>query len=129
MIATRRPVMSAFIGAFVGAAASFLFFVLLTQLDNATAGESIVYGVGVGIIGAMIGFMIGLIVGSTNVGILGGGLIGLGGIVLALAGFLMLFGGDDPVRALKSNWRVIALVLGPPSLITGLLTAWLKKRR
>ena len=129
MIATKRPVMSALIGAFVGAAASFLFFVLLTQLDNATVGESIVYGGGVGFIGALIGFVIGLIVGSTDVGIIGGGLIGLGGIGLALAGFLMLFGGDNPLQQLKNNWRVIALVLGPPSLITGLLTAWIKNRR
>lgn len=128
MIATKRPVMSAFIGAFVGAAASFLFFVVLTQMDNTTMGESIAYGIGVGFIGAIIGFAIGLVIGSTNAGVPGGALIGLGGIVLALAGFLMMFGGDDPVRALKSNWRVIALVIGPPSLITGVVTAWLKNR-
>ncbi|HYF62858.1 MAG TPA: hypothetical protein VD886_08575, partial [Herpetosiphonaceae bacterium] len=72
MIATKRPIMSAFTGAFVGAAASFLFFVILTQMDNTSMGESIAFGIGVGFIGAIIGFAIGLIIGSTNVGVAGG---------------------------------------------------------
>ncbi|HYF64738.1 MAG TPA: hypothetical protein VD886_18070, partial [Herpetosiphonaceae bacterium] len=59
----------------------------------------------------------------------GGALVGLGGVALALAGFLMLFGGDNPLQMLKSNWRVIALVIGPPSLLTGVVAAWLKTRR
>ena len=129
MVATKRPMMSAFIGALICAAASFVFFVALTQLDHATIGESIGYGVGVGIIGAVLGFAIGLVIGSTDVGVLGGGLIGLGGIALALAGFLLMFGGDNPLQQLKNNWRIVSLVVGPPSLITGLLTAWLKNRR
>lgn len=129
MIATKRPIVSGLVGACVGAAASFIFFVVLTQLDNTTMGESIVYGMGVGFIGAIIGFAIGLVIGSTNVGVLGGGVVGLGGIGLALIGFLMLFGGDNPLQQLKNNWPVIALVIGPPSLLTGIVTAWLKNRR
>jgi hypothetical protein len=125
----NSPISSAFIGALICAVASFGLFFVLTRLDSTRTGEAIGYGLIVAVVGALIGFAIGLTIGSTKVGVLGGGLIGLIGTVLAFAGFIALFGGGDPLRALRSNWRALALVVGPPSLVTGLLTAWIKNRR
>ena len=130
MPVTKSPISSAFVGALICAVASFLLFFVLTRLDHTRTGEAIGYGLIVAVIGSVIGFVIGLIIGLTNASVLGGAMIGLLGTVLAFAGFMVLFGGgNNPIQLLKSNWRVIALVIAPPSLVTGLLTAWFRNRR
>ena len=72
-----RILLSGLIGAIVCAVLSFLIFFLLTIFDNQKLVEAFAYGLIVGIIGALIGAIIGLAVGIGDLGMPGGGVVGL----------------------------------------------------
>ncbi len=116
------------IGAIVCAILSFLMFFLLTVSDNQTLTEAFAYGLIVSIIGAFIGAIIGSAVGIGDLGMIGGGVAGLA-VTLIVVAFYVYSSAESfgqYGRFLNAS-RIIIVVLSLPTILTGVITALLKK--
>jgi len=121
--------MSGLIGALVCASLSFLIFFVLTIYDGQKLIEILGYGFVVGIIGAFIGVIIGLAVGIGNLGTIGGGLVGFLGTLIAVAIYVYSTAENfGQYGYFLSESRIIFVVLSLPTILTGVITALLKKQ-
>jgi len=123
-----RIFLSGLIGAIVCASLSFLMFFLLTVFDNQKLIEAFAYGLIVGIIGAFIGAIIGLAVGIGDLGVIGGGVIGFLATLIVVAIYVYSTAESfSQYRYFLSESRIIVVVLSLPTILTGVITALLKK--
>lgn len=123
-----RILLSGLSGAIVCAILSFLMFFLLTVFDNQKLVEAFAYALIVGIIGAFVGVIIGLAVGIGDLGLIGGGVAGflLTLIVVAIYVFSTAKSSSQYGHFLNES-RIIFVVLSLPTILTGVITALLKK--
>jgi MFS family permease len=123
-----RILLSGLIGAIVCAILSFLMFFLLTVFDNQKLIEAFAYGLIVGIIGAFIGAIIGLAVGIGDLGAIGGGAVGFLGTLIIVAIYVYSTAENSSQYGyFLSESRIIFVVLSLPTILTGVITALLKK--
>ena len=123
-----RILLSGLIGAIVCAALSFLMFFLLTVFDNQKLIEAFGYGLVVGMFGAFIGVVIGLAVGIGDLGVLGGGVVGLLGTLIIVAIYVYSTAENSGQYGyFLSESRIVFTVLSLPTILTGVITALLKK--
>lgn len=123
-----RILLSGLIGAIVCAAFSFLMFFLLTVFDNQKLFEAFAYSLIVGIIGAFIGAMIGLAVGVGNLSAIGGGVAGFLMTLIVVAIYVYSTATNSRQYGyFLSESRIIFVVLSLPTILTGVVTALLKK--
>jgi hypothetical protein len=123
-----RILLSVLISAIVCAVLSFLMFFLLTVLDNQKSLEAFAYGLIVGMIGAFIGVTIGLVVGIGDLGAIGGGVVGF--LVTLIVVALYVYSTAESFSQygyFLSESRIIVVVLSLPTILTGVITALLKK--
>jgi len=123
-----RILLSGLIGAIVCAGLSFLMFFLLTVYDGQKLVEAVGYGFIVGIIGAFIGVIIGLAVGIGDLGVIGGGAVGFLGTLIIVAIYVYSTAENSSQYGyFLSESRIIFVVLSLPTILTGIITALLKK--
>ena len=123
-----RILLSALIGTIVCAGLSFLMFFLLTVFDKQSLVEAFAFGVIVGIVGAFVGMVIGAAVGIGDFGVLGGGVVGFL-VTLIVAAIYVFFAASSSGRYAHfvSESRIIFIVLSVPTILTGIITALLKR--
>ena len=123
-----RIFLSGLIGAVVCAILSFLIFFVLTVYDGQKLVEAVGYGFIVGIIGAFIGVIIGLAVGIGDLGVIGGGAVGFLGTLIIVAIYVYSTAENSSQYGyFLSESRIIFVVLSLPTILTGIITALLKK--
>ncbi len=123
-----RILLSGLIGAIVCAVLSFLMFFLLTVLDNQKPIEAFAYGLIVGMIGAFIGVIIGLASGIGDLGVIGGGFVGFSVTLIVVAIYVYSTAENfSQYGYFLSESRIIVVVLSLPTILTGVITAMLKK--
>jgi hypothetical protein len=123
-----RILLSGLIGALVCASLSFLMYFLLTVYDGQKLVEAFGYGFIVGIIGAFIGVIIGLAVGIGDLGAIGGGVVGFLGTLIVVAIYVYSTAENfSQYGYFFSESRIIFVVLSLPTILTGVITALLKK--
>jgi MFS family permease len=128
MPAIARILLSALIGTIVCAGLSFLMFFLLTVFDNQTVVEAFAFGLIVGIIGAFVGLVIGSAVGIGNFGVPGGGVVGfLVTVIVAAIYVFFAASGSGRYGHFVSESRIIFIVMSLPTILTGVITALLKR--
>ncbi len=124
-----KILLSGLIGAIVCASLSFLMFFLLTVFDNQKLIEIFGYGLIVGMIGAFIGAIIGLAIGVGDLGVIGGGAVGFLGTLIVVAIYIYSTAENfSQYGYFLSESRIIFVVLSLPTILTGIITALLKKR-
>jgi hypothetical protein len=118
-----------FIGAIVCAVLFWLFFVLQAAIEGNNVGEAAAYGILFGLGAFFVGGVLGAFVALLRANLLGGAALGL----LAVAIFVLLWtmGQSDGVSLSRALSRSLpfAIWFSIPSLLTGLLVAWLRMRR
>lgn len=124
-----RVLMSTFWGALVCAILTAVTFFLLTLSDGSPNEETIVSAIIVGLIGALVGALIGLIVGIGNLGVIGGGLVGILLTLAVAASYVALMGRPENYRHFLSESRVLFVVFTLPTILTGVIIAWRQKAR
>ncbi len=123
-----RILLSGLIGAVVCAILSFLMFFLLTISDNQKVFDAFAYSLIVGMIAAFIGAIIGLAVGIGDLGVIGGGVVGfLGTLIVVTIYVYSTAENSSQYRYFLSESRIIFVVLSLPTILTGVITALLKK--
>ncbi len=129
MPAIARILLSGLIGAIVCGILSFLMFFLLTIFDNQKVFDAFAYSLIVGMIAAFVGAIIGLAVGIGNLGAKGGGLVGFLGTLFAVAIYVYSTAENfGQYGYFFSESTVIFVVLSLPTILTGVITALLKKQ-
>ncbi len=124
-----RILLSGAIGAIVCAILSFLIFIVLTIYDGQKLIEILGYGFVVGMIGAFIGAIIGLAVGIGDLGVIGGGAVGFLGTLIVVAIYIYSTAENSGQYGyFLSESRIIFVVLSLPTILTGVITALLKKK-
>lgn len=124
-----RILLSGLIGAVVCAILSFLIFFVLTIYDGQKLIEILGYGFVVGMIGAFIGAIIGLAIGIGDLGVIGGGAVGFLGTLIIVAIYVYSTAENSSQYGyFLSESRIIFVVLSLPTILTGIITALLKKR-
>ncbi len=124
-----RILLSGLIGAIVCASLSFLMYFLLTVYDGQKLVEAFGYSIIVGMIGAFIGVIIGLAVGIGDLGVIGGGAVGFLGTLIIVAIYVYSTAENSSQYGyFLSESRIIFVVLSLPTILTGIITALLKKR-
>ena len=123
-----RILLSALIGTIVCAGLSFLMFFLLTVIDNQSLVEAFAFGLIVGVIGACAGIVIGLAVGIGDFGVVGGAAVGFL-LTLIVSAIYIFFAasGSGRYAHFVSESRIIFIVLSLPTILTGVVTALLKR--
>lgn len=126
MSSVARILLSGLIGAVVCAVLGFLMFFVLTIFDNTRFVEAFAYSLVVAVLCAVIGVIIGLVIGWGNLGVTGGGIVG----VLLTAGVVAIYvfsmGSPGRYGYFLSQSRVILVVLALPVVLTGIITALFK---
>jgi hypothetical protein len=124
-----RILLSGLIGAIVCGILSFLMFFLLTIFDNQKVFDAFAYSLIVGMIGAFIGAIIGLAIGIGDLGVIGGGAVGFLGTLIIVAIYVYSTAENSSQYGyFLSESRIIFVVLSLPTILTGIITALLKKR-
>jgi ABC-type Fe3+ transport system permease subunit len=117
------------VGAFVCAILFWLYFVIQAAIDGSNVGEAAAYGLLFGVGAFLVGGVLGAFVAVLRANLLGGAALGL----LAVAIFVLLWtlGQSDGVSFSQALSRSLpfAIWFAIPSLLTGLLVAWLRMRR
>ncbi len=124
-----RILLSGLIGAVVCAILSFLIFFVLTIYDGQKLIEILGYGFVVGMIGAFIGAIIGLAVGIGDLGVIGGGIVGVLGTLIGVA-ILAFTANENPAQfgySLRAA-GIFSIHFYLPTILTGVITALLKKQ-
>lgn len=128
MPSVARILLSGLIGAIVCAALSFLMFFLLTVFDDQKLIEAFAYALIVGIMGALIGVIIGLAVGIGDLGMIGGGVVGFTATLIVVAIYVYSTAENfGQYGYFLGESRIIFVVLSLPTILTGVITASLKK--
>ncbi len=123
-----RIILSGLIGTVVCAVLSFLMFFLVAVFDNQPLVEAFAYGLIVGMIGAFLGVFIGLSVGIGDLGVIGGGVAGFFTTLIVVMFYIYSTGESFGVYGyFLSESRIIVVVLSLPTILTGIITALLKK--
>ncbi len=129
MPAIARILLSGLIGAVVCAILSFLIFFVLTIYDGQKLIEILGYGFVVGMIATFIGGIIGLAVGIGDLSVIGGGVIGFLGTLIVVAIYVHSTAENSGQYGyFLSESRIIFVVLSLPTILTGVITALLKKK-
>ena len=129
MPAIARILLSGLIGAIVCGILSFLMFFLLTIFDNQKVFDAFAYSLIVGMIAAFVGAIIGLAVGIGDLGAIGGGVIGFLGTLIVVAIYVHSTAENSGQYGyFLSESRIIFVVLSLPTILTGVITALLKKK-
>lgn len=119
----------AFVGAFVCAVLFWLSFVIQAAMDGNNVGEAAAYGILFSFGAFFVGGVLGAFIAMLRASLLGGAALGL----LAVAVFVLLWalGQSDGVSFSRALSRALpfAIWFSVPSLLTGLLVAWLRLRR
>ncbi len=124
-----RIFLSGLIGAVVCAILSFLIFFVLTVYDGQKLIEILGYGFVVGLMGAFIGAIIGLAIGIGDLGMIGGGAVGFLGTLIIVAIYVYSTAENSGQYGyFLSESRIIFVVLSLPTILTGIITALLKKK-
>ena len=124
-----RILLSGLTGALACGCLSFLMFFLTAVFDNQKFIEAFGYGIIVGFIGAFVGVFIGLAVGIRDLGVIGGGVVGFLGTLIIVA--IYVYSTAENSRQYGYFWsesRIIFTVLSLPTILAGIITAWLNKR-
>jgi len=128
MPAIARILLSGLIGAIVCGILSFLMFFVLTIFDNQKVFDAFAYSLIVGMIGAFIGAIIGLAIGIGDLGVIGGGAVGFLGTLIIVAIYVYSTAENSSQYGyFLSESRIIFVVLSLPTILTGIITALLKK--
>jgi len=128
MSVIARVLLSGLIGAIVCACLSFLMFFMLVLFDNQKLVEAFAYGLIVGIIGAFVGVVIGSAVGVGDLGMVGGGVVGFLAVLFVVAIYVYSTAGSSGRYVyFLSESRIIVVVLSLPAILTGVITALLKR--
>lgn len=124
----RRLWMTVVSGAAVCAAVCTAGLAAVTLLDGARAEEALAYGLIAGVVGLGVGALIGLVVGIGRFHIGNGALTGVAFTLLAVAGYVLVFG--EPGRyGYFLRESVVLLALTVPFVAAGAGAAWLGRRR
>ncbi len=123
-----RILLSGLTGAVVCASLSFLIFFLLTVFDNQSLVEAFAFGLIVGVIGAFVGVVIGTAVGVGDLGVIGGGVAGLLVTLIVVVIYVTSSAGSaGSYRHFLSESKIIFVVLSLPTIMTGIITALVKR--
>ena len=121
--------LSGSIGAVICAILSLLTSFIVMVSGNVKLIEAFGYGVVVGMIAALIGVIIGLAIGIGDLGAIGGGLVGFLGTLIIVAIYIYSTAENSSQYGyFFSESTVIFVVLSLPTILTGIITALLKKR-
>jgi ABC-type Co2+ transport system permease subunit len=122
-----RILLSGLIGAVVCAILSFLIFFVLTIYDGQKLIEILGYGFVVGMIAAFIGAIIGLAVGIGDLGLIGGGVVGVLGTLIGVAilAFTAAENSSQYGYFLRAS-GIFSIHFYLPTILTGIITALLK---
>lgn len=121
-----RILISTFLGALLCAGLSALLFAMAAILDGTRPSEALAFAVVVGVVAAFFGALIGMAVGVANLGLIGGGIAELLATAGAVAFYVLTFGRPNQYGYFLSESAVIVVALALPTILTGVLTAWLK---
>lgn len=103
-------------------------FAIASILDGTRASEALAYGVVVGVVAGFFGAFIGMVIGIFDLGLLGGGLVGLLATAGAVAFYVLTFSRPNQYGYFLGESAIIVLALGLPAILTGVLTALVKNR-
>ena len=123
----KRGLLCGALGVFIGFALVTFTFAGFALLDGTTAAEAFGFGLAVGIGGMLIGGMIGFAVGVLDLGPVGGALGGGVATFAAVAFYVVVFGDPGRLVHFLRESGIVVLVLGLPSVVTGVLTALVAK--
>jgi len=124
----RRALVCTFLGALLCALLVALLFTLGSMLDGTRFEEALAYGLIAGVIAAFCGALIGFLIGMADLSLLGGALTGLLVTFAAVAFYVLAFAQAGRGGYFLGESLIIWIALGLPAILTGLLTALLKKR-
>ncbi|MFO7661010.1 MAG: hypothetical protein R6X18_00310 [Chloroflexota bacterium] len=122
-----RILVSTFLGGLFCSLLTATLFSVGSIIDGTRPEEALAYGVVVGVVAGFFGVFIGMAVGIGNLGPLGGALVGLVTTVGAVAFYVITFSRPNQYGYFLDQSTIIVLVLGLPTLITGIVTGWLNK--
>src|SRR5687768_12971532 len=111
MTTFARILLSSFIGGVVCAILSFFMFFLMTAVGGTKTSEAIGYSIIVGVGCAFIGALIGLVIGIGNLGVIGGGIIGVLGTLAVVAFYVFFFSRPGEQVYFLRESRIIFIVL------------------
>ena len=123
-----RTLLSALIGAVVCAVLGFLSYFILTTTNGTQFEEAYFYSLLVAVLSAFMGAIIGFVVGIMDLGVIGGGLAGLLFTVVVVAFYIFSSGRPGSYGYFGGESAVFFEVLTLPAVLTGVITAVLKKR-
>jgi hypothetical protein len=121
-----RILLSSFIGGLICAVLGFFVFFLMTALGGSKGSEAFGYGLIVGMVCAFIGAIIGLVIGIGNLGMIGGGVVGVLATLGVVAFYVFFFGRPGQTAYFLGESRIIFMALTLPTILTGVSTALLK---
>ncbi|HVG32508.1 MAG TPA: hypothetical protein VM911_05485 [Pyrinomonadaceae bacterium] len=128
MAGLAKILLSVLIGAIVCAVLSFLMFFLLTVFDNQSLTEAFAYGLIVAVLGGLIGVIIGFAVGIGDLGMMWSGVVGFSMTLIVVAIYVYSTARSfGQYGYFFSESRIIFVVLSLPTILTGIITAFLKK--
>lgn len=119
----RRVLVTALLGASLGAIFSAVGFLLGALGDGAGLAEAFGYSLVVAVLGAFLGGIVGAAVGLGNLGTLGGATTGLLVALVVVGLYVLGFGSPDRYSHFLSESRVIIAGLTAPLIATGMTTA------
>lgn len=117
-----------FLGALLCALLTATLFAVFSILDGTRASEALAYGIVAGVAAGFFGALIGMVIGIFNLGLLGGGLVGLLATAGAVAFYVLTFSRPNQYGYFLGQSAIIVLVLGLPAVLTGVLIALVKNR-
>jgi MFS family permease len=120
---------SSLLGAVICALLSAAAFALGASLDGTQTTEALAYGAIVGVVGALVGAWIGFVIGLGNFGPVAGGIVGVLTTALLIGFYIVAVGRPGDYGYFLGESRIIFVVMALPTLLTGILTAWLRTRR
>ncbi len=125
----RETVLLGLFGAFLCAFLFWIFFVVQAAIDGSNVGEAAFYGILFGVGAFLVGGLLGAFIAILRANPLGGAALGLLAVVIFVSLWALGQGdvssfGDRLVRAVP-----FAVWFSIPSLVTGLVVAWLRMRR
>lgn len=125
---TPRILICTLLGALLCPALTATLFAIVSILDGTRSSEALAYGVVAGVVAGFFGVFIGMTVGIFDLGILGGGLVGLLATVGAVAFYVLTFSRPNQYGYFLGQSAIIVLVLGLPAILTGVITALVKNQ-
>jgi hypothetical protein len=122
-----RIFITTFLGALFCSLLTATLFSVGSIIDGTRPNEALGYGVVVGVVAGFFGTFIGMAVGIGNLGLLGGALVGLVTTLGAVVFYVLTFSGPNQYGYFLGQSTIIVLVLGLPTILTGILIALVNK--